>query len=74
MITSNDQVLSVRSQCILLNLNRSSIYYKPHPVDESELMNQIVEIHGVCLNMDTAASTLSLTERMCASIASAFNG
>lgn len=45
MITSNDQVLSVRSQCILLNLNRSSIYYKPHPVDESELMNQIVEIH-----------------------------
>ena len=46
MIDSKDQRLSVRSQCNLLALNRSSFYYKSVPhLGDTELINQILEIH-----------------------------
>jgi putative transposase len=46
MIDSKDHRLSVRSQCRLLDLNRSNLYYKPVPhLGDTELINQILEIH-----------------------------
>ena len=39
--------LSITKQCKALNISRSSIYYKPHPVSDNdrELMRLIDEIH-----------------------------
>jgi putative transposase len=39
--------LSITKQCKTLNISRSSIYYKPHPVSDNdrELMRLIDEIH-----------------------------
>lgn len=46
LIDPEDKVFSVREQCRLLELNRSSLYYKPAMVSEAEqeLMNRIDEI------------------------------
>ena len=45
MILANHQ-LSVRQQCKLLEINRSSLYYCPsESFNESQLMNRISEIH-----------------------------
>jgi putative transposase len=42
-----EEKLPVTRQCAILDLNRSSVYYKPVPLSESdkELMRQIDEIH-----------------------------
>ena len=47
LIDRNHKELSVRRQCDLLNLNRSTLYYKPVLVDELtlRLMNRIDEIY-----------------------------
>jgi putative transposase len=44
---AKEEKLSVTRQCALLDLNRSSVYYKPVPLKEKdrELMRQIDEIH-----------------------------
>lgn len=45
MIELDGCILSVRQQCLLMNLNRSSLYYKHRALaDESEIMNLIYEI------------------------------
>lgn len=45
MIELKHRAISVRQQSLLLDLNRSSIYYKARPsVDDTELMNRIHEI------------------------------
>jgi putative transposase len=45
MIENAGCTLSVRQQCLLLDLNRSSLYYKKKaPVDDSEIMNLIRDI------------------------------
>lgn len=46
MINPKDKSLSLRDQCRLLDLNRSSLYYKPLPVstEEQNLMNHLDEI------------------------------
>ena len=41
----NDKLLSVRSQCSLLDICRSSIYYKPLFNTDSQLANLIKEIY-----------------------------
>ena len=38
--------LSLRRQCVLLGLARSSFYYRSHDSDETELMNLIADIHA----------------------------
>lgn len=38
--------LSIRRQCALLELARSTIYYSPQPLDETEWMNLIAEVHS----------------------------
>lgn len=38
--------LSLRRQCVLLGLARSSFYYRSHGSDETELMNLIADIHA----------------------------
>lgn len=45
MIKKEDSVLSFRHQCDLLDINRSSFYYQPYPVDEEDqvLMNLMDE-------------------------------
>ena len=40
--------LSLRQQCKLLSVHRSRLYYKPVPPNDTELINQIVEIHLKC--------------------------
>lgn len=47
MISYDDDRISVRRQCELLDLNRSALYYKPVPVsaEEQRLMNRIDEIY-----------------------------
>ena len=40
-----DTRLSIRSQCTLLGLSRSSLYYKAVPPTDTELINQILELH-----------------------------
>jgi putative transposase len=45
MIDTKHEALSVRHQCELLSVNRSSLYYKEVPkVDETDLSNEIHEI------------------------------
>ena len=46
MIDQKDQV-SVIKQCDLLDINRSTFYYKPHPVNEKDLkaMEEIDKLH-----------------------------
>ncbi len=45
MIDTNHEALSVRHQCKLLSVNRSSLYYKEEVrIDETELSNEIHEI------------------------------
>jgi putative transposase len=45
MIEFENCVISIRQQSLLLNLNRSSIYYKATPpADDTEIMNRIHEI------------------------------
>lgn len=46
MIDENHQSLSVRRQSQLLSLNRSSLYVKHKPKDDSELCNMIAEIYA----------------------------
>ena len=43
MVESNQPGLSLSRQCRLLNVNRSSVYYKPRPIssDDLELMRLI---------------------------------
>lgn len=45
MIKKEDPVLSLRHQCDLLGINRSSLYYKPYPVSKEDkvLMNLMDE-------------------------------
>lgn len=38
--------LSIRRQCVLLGLARSTIYYSSRALDETEWMNLIADIHG----------------------------
>ena len=47
MIKPNHDELSVREQCILLGLNRSTLYYAPRKIDNETdtLMRQIDELH-----------------------------
>lgn len=47
MIEYDHPVLSIRRQCELLDINRSSVYYRPEPVDDTTLalMRRIDEIH-----------------------------
>lgn len=47
MISYDNDKISVRRQCELLDLNRSALYYKPVPVsaEEQQLMNCIDEIY-----------------------------
>jgi len=48
MIDHHHENLSVRSQCDLLSVNRSTLYYKPHCMgDDTELANKIPTA-GVC--------------------------
>jgi putative transposase len=45
MIDKTNKYLSVRTQCDLLDLNRSSLYYQPTPLaEETEIANRIGEI------------------------------
>ena len=48
MIDPTLSTLSLRRQCKLLSIHRSRIYYKPIPPNDTELINQIVEIHLRC--------------------------
>jgi len=67
-IDENDSVYSVRRQCLLLELNRSSWYYEPAPVSERDqtLMNLLDEqytktpFYGV-RNMTLAMHALGFT-------------
>lgn len=45
MITSTVSSLSLRRQCKLLAVPRSRLYYKAKPLNDTELMNQIIEVH-----------------------------
>ena len=47
MIEPQHEHLSVREQCMLLGLNRSTLYYRPRSIDaETEtLMRRIDELH-----------------------------
>lgn len=45
-LVSSKIPLSIRSQCSLLGLARSSCYYRPHGSAETELMNLIADIHA----------------------------
>lgn len=47
LLEPNNDTLSLRKQCKLLDISRSSYYYQPVPVDEYELhiMNEIDEIY-----------------------------
>lgn len=47
MISYDDDKISVRKQCELLDLSRSALYYKPVPVsvEELRLMNRIDELY-----------------------------
>jgi putative transposase len=44
MITKDHKDLSLRQQCGLLGLNRSTLYYKPVLCDETELANEVHEL------------------------------
>lgn len=45
MIDKKHKLLSVRSQCGLLDLNRSSLYYEQTPLaEDTEIANRIGEI------------------------------
>jgi hypothetical protein len=45
MIDKKYKLLSVRSQCSLLDLNRSSLYYQQTPLaEDTEIANRIGEI------------------------------
>ena len=50
LINCDDKNLSVRQQCELIGLNRSSLYYEPIPVSAETLaiMNRIDEIYTAC--------------------------
>jgi len=45
MITSNLSSLSLRRQCTLLDVPRSRLYYKAKPLNDTELMNRLIEVH-----------------------------
>lgn len=47
LIDAGDEGMSIRNQCGLLGINRSSLYYKPIPLDEEtiKLMNLLDEHH-----------------------------
>jgi len=47
MIEPDDKRLSVRQQCVLLGLNRASLYYEPRRESEETetLMQRIDELH-----------------------------
>ena len=46
-LISQSSKLSLRSQCTLLGLSRSTQYYKAHkPPDETDWMNLIADIYG----------------------------
>ncbi len=47
MVETDRPPVSIRKQCELLKLNRSSLYYEPVPQDPEELalMRRIDEIH-----------------------------
>lgn len=46
-LISQSSKLSIKCQCSLLGLSRSSQYYRPHaPEDETEWMNLIADIHA----------------------------
>ncbi len=47
MVEPMDQLLSIRRQCELLAINRSSYYYKPKPIkpEDLELMRKIDELY-----------------------------
>ncbi len=44
MIERENSTLSLRQQCRLLSINRSTLYYEPKPNDDSTLANEIHEI------------------------------
>lgn len=48
MINPTLSKLSLRRQCKLLAVNRSQLYYKPTPTNDTELINRVVEIHLRC--------------------------
>ena len=48
MIDPTRTILSLRQQCKLLAVHRSRLYYKPTPLNDTGLMNRIVEIHLRC--------------------------
>ncbi len=39
-----DDKISIRRACFLLEINRSSYYYKPHPPDDKELIEKLNEL------------------------------
>jgi putative transposase len=42
-----DHILSIRDQCDLLNVSRSSVYYCPKEAfEQTQIMNEMSEIHG----------------------------
>ena len=47
MIDPNDRLLSINRQCDMLNVNRSTYYYKPKPIkaEDLELMRKIDELY-----------------------------
>ncbi len=48
MIDQTLSTISLRRQCKLLSVHRSRLYYKPIPPNDTELINQIIEIHLRC--------------------------
>lgn len=46
LIDENHQTLSLRRQCQLLGINRSTVYYKPREIDSEsiDLLNEIRNI------------------------------
>ncbi len=65
MIEQNHQDLSIRHQCRLLGLNRSSLYYQPVPIPDEEfrIMRDIDEIYTMFPSYGVIKMTRELQNR-----------